>query len=42
MDHSVLELVSLNSVPDNGDFLLWQSDGLAAFGTEVTTQRLPA
>jgi hypothetical protein len=37
VDHPVLELVSANSVSDDRNFILWQSDGLAASGTEVTT-----
>jgi hypothetical protein len=35
--HPVLELVSAYSVSDDPNFLLWQSDGLAASWTDVTT-----
>jgi hypothetical protein len=34
--HPVLELVSAYSVSDDPNFLLWQSDGLAASWTDVT------
>jgi hypothetical protein len=40
VDHPVFELVSGYSVSDDHNFFLWQSDGLAASGTNVTTHSI--
>ena len=37
VDHPVFELVSGYSVSDDHNFFLWQSNWLAASGTNVTT-----
>jgi len=40
VDHPVFELVSAHPISDDCDFFLWQSDGLAASGTNVTTHSI--
>ena len=40
VDHPVFELVSGYSVSDDHNFFLWQSNGLPASGTNVTTHSI--
>ena len=42
VNHPVFELVSSHSASDDGNLLVWQSDGLAASWSNATAHRLLA